>query len=836
MKNRYLRFFLFLVFFLFSKELLFNNAIAQEIKFNSKEINIDTLNEIIKGSGNAEAIINLSTKIYADEFIYNKKEKKLLVKGNAKILDLTNKIELSSDQIEYFENQKRFIAKKEVKVFDKLNEIKLFSDHLIYNQQKLEIASLGPTHVDIKNKYNLKSTDLYFDQKKQTLYSNKNTSVIDDKKNEILSSSFEYNLNDEIINASNIEINDINENQFLLDKGHIKLNQNSLQGQNIVFNLNKDTFGNKENNPRITGDSVIYGNEKTIINNGTFTTCGGNEDCPVWLLSSKQITHYENKKEIHYKNVWLNFYNRPIFYFPKFFHPDPSIKRKSGFLIPQMSNSNNLGLSTTVPYFHAFSESSDLTFKPRIFSNKNFVFQNELRKETKRSSNILDFSINKDDKKNGTETHFFSNSKIEIDKNNILDEGFINLKLEKVSNDVYIRNYSIESTSPIIKDTDVLESSIEFSGSTNNEIFFDFSIESYETLNKPNNDRYEYVYPNYSISKSILLKDSIFNSLDFSSSGSQKKFATNKYEGVQINDVVLSTNNFISNKGLNFTFKNLFKNINSEGTNSTKYKNDFQSEILSLSAIDFSLPLIKKGDNGSDYLTPKISLRYSPNDTKNIKNEERTLNYENIFSLNRIGFSDNVESGKTATLSLNYNKKDSKNNQIMSTSIATIFREDEDKNLPTSSTLGKKQSDFVGNIDYTPNKSINFDYNYLVDNDLDQINLHNFTNTLKINNFVNEFTFYEENNLVGNKSYYENALSYSFNNKNSFTFKTRENKKDNLTEFYNLIYEYKNDCLTASIKYNKEYYTSNNLKPNEELFFTLTLIPLGSTQTDSIID
>ena len=246
--------------------------------------------------------------------------------------------------------------------------------------------------------------------------------------------------------------------------------------------------------------------------------------------------------------------------------------------------------------------------------------------------------------------------------------------------------------------------------------------------------------------------------------------------------MVLSTNNFISNKGLNFTFKNLFKNINSEGTNSTKYKNDFQSEILSLSAIDFSLPLIKKDDNSSDYLTPKISLRYSPNDTKNIKNEERTLNYENIFSLNRIGFSDNVESGKTATLSLNYNKKDSKNNQIMSTSIATIFREDEDKNLPTSSTLGKKQSDFVGNIDYTPNKSINFDYNYLVDNDLDQINLHNFTNTLKINNFVNEFTFYEENNLVGNKSYY-NALSYSFNNKNSFTFKTRKIKKIILLNF-----------------------------------------------------
>ena len=605
MKNKYFRFYLFLIFFLFCKDLLINKAIAQEIKFNSKEISVDATNETIIGSGAAEATIDISTKIYADEFIYKKKEKKLLVTGNARIIDLTNEIEINSDQIEYFENQKKFVAKKKVKVFDKVNKIKLLSDHLIYNQKKLEVASLGLTYVDIKNKYNIESTDLYFDQKKQILYSKKNTSVTDNKKNVILSSSFDYSLNDEIINAVNIEINDINKNQFLLDTGQIRLNQNSLEGQNIKVNLNKNTFGNNENNPRITGDSIVYGNAKTIINNGNFTTCGENEDCPTWLLSSKQIIHYEKKKEIHYKNVWLNFYNKPVFYFPKFFHPDPSVERKSGFLIPQISNSNNLGLSATIPYFHAFSESSDLTFKPRIFSNKEFVFQNELRKETKKSSNILDFSINKDDKNNGTETHFFSKSKIKIDRNNILDEGFINLKLEKVSNDAYIKNYSIESTSPIIKDTDVLESSIEFDGSTNNEIFFDFSIESYETLNKPNNDRYEYVYPNYSISKSILLNDTLFNSLDFSSSGSQKKFATNKYEGVQINDIVLSTNNFVSKKGLNFTFKNLFKNINSEGTNSTKYKNDFQSEILSLSAIDVSLPLIKKANDSTGYLTPK---------------------------------------------------------------------------------------------------------------------------------------------------------------------------------------------------------------------------------------
>ena len=56
-------------------------------------------------------------------------------------------------------------------------------------------------------------------------------------------------------------------------------------------------------------------------------------------------------------------------------------------------------------------------------------------------------------------------------------------------------------------------------------------------------------------------------------------------------------------------------------------------------------------------------------------------------------------------------------------------------------------------------------------------------------------------------------------------FKTRENRKTNLKEFYNLIYEYKNDCLIAAIEYNKDYYSDRDVKPNEELFFSLTIVP-----------
>ena len=87
------------------------------------------------------------------------------------------------------------------------------------------------------------------------------------------------------------------------------------------------------------------------------------------------------------------------------------------------------------------------------------------------------------------------------------------------------------------------------------------------------------------------------------------------------------------------------------------------------------------------------------------------------------------------------------------------------------------------------------------------------TSELRINNFITSFNFYEENGLIGDNSYFSNNFKYLVDNKNSLSFSTRRNKKNDLTEFYKLIYEYKTDCLTASINYNKEYYQGGETKP-----------------------
>ena len=69
-------------------------------------------------------------------------------------------------------------------------------------------------------------------------------------------------------------------------------------------------------------------------------------------MKAKKITHDRIKKNIIYDKSTVYVYDVPVFYFPKFFHPDPSVERRSGFLQPRLNNNNVLGTSFNLPYFN----------------------------------------------------------------------------------------------------------------------------------------------------------------------------------------------------------------------------------------------------------------------------------------------------------------------------------------------------------------------------------------------------------------------------------------------------------------------------------------------------
>ena len=167
--------------------------------------------------------------------------------------------------------------------------------------------------------------------------------------------------------------------------------------------------------------------------------------------------------------------------------------------------------------------------------------------------------------------------------------------------------------------------------------------------------------------------------------------------------------------------------------------------------------------------------------------------------------------------------------------MATVFRDEVNESLPTTSSLGNKTSDVVGKIKFSPNNFFSSNYNFSLNNNLDTLKYNSLDAQFTVNNFITSFKYLEENDSIGEAHYIQNNTSFNFNENNSFDFTIRQNKKIDLTEFYDLIYQYKNDCLTAAIKYKKDFYTDNDLKPTEQLFFSLTIVPLGAYETTNII-
>ena len=158
----------------------------------------------------------------------------------------------------------------------------------------------------------------------------------------------------------------------------------------------------------------------------------------------------------------------------------------------------------------------------------------------------------------------------------------------------------------------------------------------------------------------------------------------------------------------------------------------------------------------------------------------------------------------------------------------------ENEDLPKINQLSAKTSNFFGEISYNPNSFFTTKYNFSTKNNFYDINYENIEAKIKINNFVTKFDYLNENNSLEKNSYLLNQTSYEFDEHNNISFSTRHNKKINLTEYYNLIYQYKTDCLKASLEYNKDYYSDRDIKPDESIFFRLTFVPLGQTSSPNL--
>ena len=87
----------------------------------------------------------------------------------------------------------------------------------------------------------------------------------------------------------------------------------------------------------------------------TACNCDDPNKNPTWQIKAQEITHDSNRKKIKYKNAFLEFLGFPVAYAPYYSHPDPTVKRQSGFLFPKYTSNSELGSIFSTPYYFFLS-------------------------------------------------------------------------------------------------------------------------------------------------------------------------------------------------------------------------------------------------------------------------------------------------------------------------------------------------------------------------------------------------------------------------------------------------------------------------------------------------
>jgi len=741
-------------------------------------------------------------------------------------------------EVELNKNNKTVYAEGNVEILDKMDNV-IFAEKAEYDKLNGIVKTIGPTKIVTSEKYEIEGEDIFYDDNKKIMYSQNQTIITDLDKNKISVDMFNYlTLKNMLFSKGEIEVIDKRKNKYLFSEIYIDEKNKKIVGSDIKSFINDETLKEDERNqPRFYANSGTITEGVTVFEKGVFTSCKKRENkkCPPWMIRAQKIEHDNAKKTIYYTDAVMKIYDFPVFYFPKFFHPDPTVKRQSGFLFPRFSSSSMVGAGATVPYFWAISKDRDMTVTPKLYAKENILLMNEYRQAFDNADLIVDSSYTKGYKKNsdkklpGSRSHFFAKY---IHNFTDTDEYFndLEINIQRVSNPTYLEVHEI-STELVDYEKSILTTNLnyEFQDDTN---FIGFSANMYEDLNKTDRSRYEYILPNLSFERNIFADENL-GLINVFSNAYIKNVNVNDSTKMWINDVNWKSKPFTNFKGVQSELEALVKVVNYEA-DADRYKTKgFNSEASAAAAYNVSLPLSKKNNNQNkvNFLTPKMSLRFAPGHMRNIQDDDLKLSYSNLFSLNKNSQGDVVEKGTSMALGVEVSNNELVNGipgeKNYSLAIGQVYNVDQNQDVPRRSSLNQKNSDIVGKGYVKLSKNLNLTSEFSLDNSFTGINYNDLSANLILGNTNFNLKYLEENNHIGSTHYIKSDLKISFDESSELNFDIRKNLETESTEFYSLSYDYFNDCLRAGVVFRRKFYQDRDIEHADSLMFQISLIPLG---------
>lgn len=645
----------------------------------------------------------------------------------------------------------------------------------------------------------------------------------------LLANSISYNQTTDTIRATgNVALHQVSGDILFAEimeiTGDLK---NGLIEDLLAVMADRSRFAAKQaklvNDETLTMDHVIY------------SRCEPCKDDPtrplLWQLKSIKVVHDRKNKTVEYTDAWLEVAGIPVIYTPYISFPDPTVKRKSGFLTPSMGASGNMGMVMRTPYFYAIDEYSDVTLTPILTSKEGGAVAGEYRElftngEIKADASLA-YTTNSE-----AFGHIKSEARFDLDRT-----WRWGADVNRSTSDTYMRRYGFGSE-------DTLTSKLYMEGFRGDN-YASISTMAFQGLRSDDDARTTpLVLPTAQFNyQGAANKYGAYNTLDLDIAMLTRDQGT---DSTRISVKPSWNLSHIAPKGDIYKLRatmglDFFHAQNLDApTNRGGVYNGAALRVYPELALDWSWPFARRHETITEVIEPIGQVIISPYGGNSYKmanedSQDFDFNDANLFSANRFTGFDRVESGPRANYGLKWSAIGDGGGSS-SVLFGQSYRLKKDDTFQIGSGLENKFSDYVGKIQVSPGENLDFLYRTRIDKD----SLNFRRNELGVSgtysgfNYSANYVFFDRQE--GSEYDGRKEISYTLGNKLSDNWRTNFSGVRDLSSTggqrsTRLSFTYDDECLTFDTAISRTFYLDREVKPSDSIIFRVVFKTLGEVAT-----
>lgn len=424
--------------------------------------------------------------------------------------------------------------------------------------------------------------------------------------------------------------------------------------------------------------------------------CENDPRPPLWQIRASRIIHDQEERQIYFEDAQLRIRNTPIFYLPRLRMPDPTLGRATGFLIPSIRTTSQLGTGIKVPYFFRLGDHRDLTVTPYL-SGSTRTLELRYRQAYRRGRIEFNGAVTQDDiRPDDTRAYLFGFGQFQLDRGYVLD-----FDIEATTDDAYLKDYGYS-------DKDRLDSEIRVSRARRDK----YVSVSYTAFRSLRDDEENSILPANAI-------NGIYEKRYFPSAvGGELRLNVHAHahfrqssllvDGPDFDTLSDGADVFRLNTDLGWWRTFTFGGIRAEtelGVAGDIFDirqdpnfPDTEAGVFPRAALTLRYPMVRHGSAGvTQYIEPVVQLGWTGGDALDIPNSESTrveFDEGNLLSLSRFPAEDARELGHAVAYGVHWSRH-SPDAWDAALTVGQVLRDDENTAFTQTSGLNGTESDFL---------------------------------------------------------------------------------------------------------------------------------------------